>query len=111
MRAGSDARSSAKNASEMRGHSLAETSLRRPISLLSTGCVWERSPREEPSSTVLTNPEEVKEVYRRHQQALLTEKNSPRTKERALNVAELVWDEEWQYGKRPPWREMWNHWK
>jgi hypothetical protein len=57
--------------------------------------------------------EEVKEAYRRHQQALLAEHQEGKTQERTFQVAKFVWDEERIEGERPSWPELcrrWNNW-
>jgi hypothetical protein len=54
--------------------------------------------------------EEFKEAYRAHQQALLTEQASPKTQERAFEVARFVWEEEREHGERPPWPVLWERW-
>jgi hypothetical protein len=54
--------------------------------------------------------DEVKEAYRAHQQALLAEQASPKTQERAFEVAKFVWEEEREHGERPPWPVLWERW-
>jgi hypothetical protein len=56
--------------------------------------------------------EDVKEVYRANQQALLMEQ-PPKTQARAFEVAQFVWEQEGLHGERPPWPvlcERWNNW-
>ena len=54
--------------------------------------------------------EEVKDAYRIHQQAVLTEQTPPKTQQRALEVARFVWEEERVHGERPPWPVLWERW-
>lgn len=54
--------------------------------------------------------EKVMEAYRWMQQTMMVEPDPPKTQPRAFNVARFVWEQERQYGERPPWPVMCERW-
>ena len=54
--------------------------------------------------------EKVMEAYRWMQQTMMAEPDPPKTQARAFNVARFVWEQEKQYGERPPWPIMCERW-
>jgi hypothetical protein len=54
--------------------------------------------------------EEVKESYRHLQHTFLAEQRSPKTTERAFQVAKFVWEQEQFYGTRPSWKVLTIRW-